>query len=195
MSGSLRVWQRGLVQGVTLHFRHAGRELGDIVLNWNAEDPSFLVTDLGSGLERLRWTITRSCWSEVVYGRWTAAVDPAGLDALRTTVLLLACGVTPASRGPGSAIRRLLRVIPPDWAIFGLSAYARTACAYWNLTAPVTRTWSEVTTRLERELSPGSSADVEPAREQLRRATADSRFTVDRSPPHLACRAAPPQCG
>jgi hypothetical protein len=153
--GTLRIWRREPVQGITMRYRHAGLELGDIVVIWNADDPTYLVTDLGSGLERLRWAIARTCWREVVHGRWADFINPTVLDALRAAVLLVACGVAPAARGPGSAVRRLLHSIPPDAAAFGLSAAVRRAHQFWSLTAPIVHSWPEVTYRIEQEVLTG----------------------------------------
>ncbi len=63
--GQLRIWRRDPVAGITLRYRHAGLSLGDIVLVWNAADPTYLATDLGTGLERLRWVICREPWPEI----------------------------------------------------------------------------------------------------------------------------------
>jgi hypothetical protein len=147
--GNLRVWQRGPVEGITLRYRHAGLELGDIVLLWNARDPSYMVADLGTGLERLRWIISRWAWLDVVHGRLAHVVDPDVLDALRTAVLLIGSGITPAAHGPGSAVRRLLRLIPQDIAPLGLSSAVREFHSYWALTMTDMSPWAEVTCRME----------------------------------------------
>jgi hypothetical protein len=52
--GDTTPWQRREVEGITLHIRHLDLPIGDLVLLWNTGDPSFMATDLGSGLERLR---------------------------------------------------------------------------------------------------------------------------------------------
>jgi len=147
--GNLGVWRRGTVDGITLHFRHAGLELGDIVLLWNAEDPSYMVTDLGTGLERLRWTIARRPWPNLIHGSLAKCADPDVLDALRTAVLLIGSGITPAARGPGSAVNRALRLITPDVAPLGVGAAVRVFHRYWSLTATHISAWPEVACRME----------------------------------------------
>lgn len=149
--GNLGVWQRGPVEGITLRFRHAGLELGDVVLLWNAEDPSYMVTDLGTGLERLRWTITRWSWRELIHGDLARWADPDVLDAMRTAVLLIGSGIAPAARGPGSAVKRVLRLITPDVAPFGVSAAARAFHDYWSLTSSDMSPWPEVAYRMEQD--------------------------------------------
>jgi hypothetical protein len=134
---------------VTLRYQHGRLELGDIVLLWNAEDPSYVVTDLGTGLERLRWAIGRDPWPELVHGRHAAIIGPEVLDAIRTTVLLLACGIAPGPRGPGSAVRRLLRLIPRDFVLTGLSGPVRAAHRYWTLSIAVVMGWPDVVTQME----------------------------------------------
>jgi len=126
------------VEGITLRYRHAGLELGDIVLLWNAGDPSYMVADLGTGLERLRWVISRAAWLDLVHGRLAHVVDPDVLDALRTTVLLLGSGIAPTARGPGSAVR------------LGLSTAVREFHGYWALTTTDISPWAEVVCRMER---------------------------------------------
>jgi hypothetical protein len=150
--GSLRVWRRDGVRGVTLRYRHAGTDLGDIVMLWNAADPSHLVTDLGAGLERLRWTITRRSWPEVVFGSWAHVAPLDQLDALRTAVLLVGSGILPSARGAGSATRRVLRDVPGEAARFGLSTAVRAAYRFWSLTAVDLLPWPEITSRVEREV-------------------------------------------
>jgi hypothetical protein len=149
--GDLRVWQRGPVEGITLRYRHAGLELGDIVLLWNAEDPSYVVTDLGTGLERLRWAISRGHWPDLVHGPLARTVDHDVLDALRTAVLLIGSGIAPGSRGPGSAVRRLLRLIPRDLAVIGLSHAVRAAHRYWTLTVPGIPPWPHIAEQLDQQ--------------------------------------------
>lgn len=147
--GSLQVWERPPVAGVTLRFRHAGLELGDIVLLWNQHDPSYLVTDLGTGLERLRWAIGRASWAEVIHGRPGQIASPDLLDAIRTAVLLIGSGVDPAARGPGSAARRVLKLIENAGSFSGLHRSIRSAHSYWQRTTPGLRPWPEIATRVE----------------------------------------------
>lgn len=149
--GSTTVWQRREVQGITLHITHAGVEIGDIALLWNAGSPSLLATDLGSGLERLRWAITRKAWPLVVHGSLTERADPAVLDSIRAATLIAANGIQPGDRGPGGALRRLARSIPAASAALGLSVAVRSAYAYWSLTTRPQLPWPDVCQVLERE--------------------------------------------
>lgn len=80
-TGSLSIWHRAPVCGITLRFQHGELTFGDAVLLWNADAPAFLATDIGSGLERLRWALTRRPWPEVVYGALAGQVDCRVLDA------------------------------------------------------------------------------------------------------------------
>jgi hypothetical protein len=153
--GRLHVWRRGPVEGVTLRYRHAGAELGDLVLLRNAENPDYLATDLGTGLERLRWIITRRSWHETVFGPWdTMPIDQ--IDAHRTAVLLVGAGIAPASRGPGSAVRAVLRAVPHDAAAFGLSRAVRAFHQYWSLTATGLAPWPAITEIIEEEVLRGA---------------------------------------
>jgi hypothetical protein len=152
--GNLRVWRRGPVDGITLRYRHAGLELGDIVLLWNVEDPSYMAADLGTGLERLRWTITGWPWWNLVHGHLAKSADPDVLDAVRTAVLLIGSGIAPAARGPGSAVKRVLRLITPDIAPLGFSAATRAFHEYWSLTTSNMLPWSEIACRLEQNIGP-----------------------------------------
>jgi hypothetical protein len=111
---------------------------------WNASSPWLMATDLGSGLERLRWAITRSAWPLVVHGSLTERADPAVLDSIRAATLIAANGIQPSDRGPGSALRRLARSIPAASAGLGLSGAVRSAYAYWSLTCPPQLPWPDV---------------------------------------------------
>ena len=149
--GNVTAWQRREVQGITLRVTHDGLEIGDIVLLWNANSPRLMAADLGSGLERLRWAITRNAWPFVVHGPLTERTDPAVLDSIRAATLIAANGIQPSDRGPGSALRRLARSIPPASAALGLSVAVRSAYAYWSLTSPPQVPWPDVCQILERE--------------------------------------------
>jgi hypothetical protein len=46
---------RGLSSGVVLSFHHSALKIGDAVLLRNYDNSTFMATDIGSGLERLRW--------------------------------------------------------------------------------------------------------------------------------------------
>ena len=149
VAGSQQVWRRGPVSGVTLHFSHADLPLGDHVLLWNAEHPEHLATDLGSGLERLRWTIGRSSWGQTVHGTYAGSVSPAVLDAVRTSVLLLGSGVVPSAQGAGSALRRLLRL--GSNPLPGLGLFVRASYRFWSLMARPTAPWPDLLCAIERE--------------------------------------------
>ncbi|MBV6701952.1 hypothetical protein [Kitasatospora aureofaciens] len=151
--GRNAVWRRREVCGFTVHFRHLDLPIGDIVLLWNAEDPSCMAVDLGSGLERLAWARTRQPWWEMVLGRFaTPGAAPDTLDAIRTATLLVGSGISPAARGAGSVLRRLLACVPEDAAPLGVSALVRTSHGYWNLTSPMAVPWPEVASVIEREI-------------------------------------------
>jgi len=149
--GHTTPWQRREVQGITLRVTHDGLEIGDIVLLWNANSPWLMATDLGSGLERLRWAITRNAWPSVVHGPLTDRADPAVLDIIRAATLIAANGIQPSDRGPGSALRRLAGSIPAASAALGLSAAVRSAYAYWSLTSSPQLPWPDVCQVLEGE--------------------------------------------
>jgi hypothetical protein len=149
--GATTPWQRREIEGITLRIAHDGLEIGDIVLLWNASSPWLMATDLGSGLERLRWASTRDAWPLVVHGSLTERADPAVLDIIRAATLIAAQGIPPSDRGPGNALRRLARSIPAASAALGLSAAVRSAYAYWSLTSPLQLPWPEVCRVLERE--------------------------------------------
>jgi hypothetical protein len=149
--GGTTPWQRREIRGITLRITHDGLEIGDIVLLWNASSPWLMATDLGSGLERLRWAITRDAWPLVVHGSLAERADPAVLDIVRVATLIAANGIQPSDRGPGSALRRLARSIPAASAALGLSAAVRSAYAYWSLTSLPQLPWPDVCQLLERE--------------------------------------------
>lgn len=145
----LAVWQRGPVTRITIHVSHAGLAIGDIVLIWNQAEPQILVTDLGSGLERLAWSLTRPDWQTLVHGE--VACLPRGLDPIRTATLILGSGIQPAGQRPGSGPRLLIRAIPPQLIMSGVSRLVRNAYAYWNLTTTLTTPRPEVARRIEFE--------------------------------------------
>lgn len=150
--GPLTVWHRPPVSGITLRFRHLDLETGDLVLVWNDADPCLTISDLGSGLERLGWAISRTPWSRLTFGALAARTSPAVLDALRTGTLIAGSGIAPAPRGPGGALRRLMRVVPTELAAFGLSRVVRTSYAYWAMFTPLTVPWHETARILENEV-------------------------------------------
>ncbi|MEV5543290.1 hypothetical protein AB0L13_41365 [Saccharopolyspora shandongensis] len=151
ISGSLAVWRRAPVAGITLRFHHEGRELGDAVLLWNSEDPSKLASDIGSGLERLAWLLTHRTWAKVVYDTLAEQADIRVLDAVRTATLIVGTGIGPASRGPGSAVRRLLRNEAERIGGLGVSRIVRWAHTYWSGIVPLPVPWPEVCRILDTE--------------------------------------------
>jgi hypothetical protein len=153
LSGDLKVWHRREVSGVTLRFHHAGLELGDIVLLWNADDPQRMAVDLGSGLERLAWARTRLSWTELAHGRFNRHATSETLDAVRSATLLLGHGIASSSRGAGAAVRRLVQAIPADTAPFGFSLLCRSYHRYWETFAPMKLGWPQVTRLLEHEVA------------------------------------------
>jgi len=153
IAGNVTPWTRAQVNGITLHISHAGLPIGDIVLLWNAADPSHLVTDLGSGLERLRWALARSNWQQLIHGP-LAGTKPSTLDAIRTATLVIGSGIRPGPQGRGSALRRLLRSMPATDATLGVSRAVRQAHRFWSLTAPALSPWHEVTRQIEEEIDP-----------------------------------------
>jgi hypothetical protein len=151
ITGHLASWQRPPVAGITLWFRHEELTLGDAVLLWNRDDPSRLATDIGSGLERLAWALTRRSWPETLYGSLAAHADIAALDAIRTATLIVGAGIHPGPRGPGSLVRRLLRQVPDSTGSWGLSRVVRWAHAYWSQMAPLPVPWPQICQTLETE--------------------------------------------
>ena len=164
ITGSTAAWQRREVQGITLHISHAGLPIADLVLLWNADDPSIMVTDLGSGLERLRWAITRGDWPGLIHGPLAGHASPDVLDAIRTATLIAGHGIKPANRGCGDTLRKLARSIPADIARFGLSAAVRNAARYWSLTSAMELGWPQITQIIESE-----TLSASPARHSLTR--------------------------
>ncbi len=151
ITGRMTAWQRPPVAGITLRFRHDELTLGDAVLLWNHEDTSCLATDIGSGLERLAWALTRRSWPETLYGNLAAQADLNVLDAVRTATLIVGSGITPASRGPGSLVRRLMRQVAGGRSSLGLSRVVRWAHGYWNHVTPLPVPWPHVCQILDAE--------------------------------------------
>lgn len=162
ISGRLAVWQRAPVSGITLQFHHEDRELGDAVLLWNHEDPSQLATDIGSGLERLAWLLTCQNWDKVVFGALAEQAAPRVLDAMRTATLIIGTGTRPAARGPGSAVRRLLRLENERIDGLGFSRIVRRAHAYWNRIAPLPLPWPQVCQIVDEETLDHSASGETP---------------------------------
>ncbi|MFD4242614.1 hypothetical protein ACFWP3_13585 [Streptomyces sp. NPDC058525] len=150
--GTLTPWRRREVAGITLHFRHLGLSIGDIVLLWNVGDPTRMAVDLGTGLERLAWARTQQHWHDLIYGRFADAAPPWMLDAIRTATLLLGHGINPAPRGAGGVTRRVIGTIDPDVAQLGVSAIVREAFAYWSLFSVLRVPWPTIARLIEEEL-------------------------------------------
>ncbi|MFJ8435148.1 hypothetical protein ACIQ9P_28010 [Kitasatospora sp. NPDC094019] len=151
--GRNAVWQRREVCGLTVHFRHLDLPIGDIVLLWNAADPSCMAVDLGSGLERLAWARTRRPWWELAVGHFaTSGVATDVLDSVRTATLLVGNGIAPAARGAGGVLRRILSAVPVDAAPLGVSTLVRASHGFWSLTSPMALPWPEVDFVIEREI-------------------------------------------
>ncbi|MGW2698546.1 hypothetical protein [Streptomyces sp. NPDC001340] len=147
--GNLKIWRRRQVEGITLRYDHAGLPLGDIVLLWNREDPTYMAVDLGTALERLAWVRSRRPWHELIHGRLAETTPPATLDALRTATLLFGEGIVPAVRGAGGVARRVTDFLPRGDFILGMSTAVRSGHAYWaNFTSPK-MPWPEVVRRLD----------------------------------------------
>ena len=151
IGGDLTVWHRPPVSGTTLRFWHDDLELGDAVLLWNTAEPDLLATDIGSGLERLRWALTRQPWPNILYGDLSTAADHATLDAVRAATLIVGSGIVPAARGPGSAVRRLLRGGNGRSGGLGFSRVVRSAHHYWSLLEPLPVPWPEVCRLIDAE--------------------------------------------
>ncbi len=149
MHGDLRVWRRGPVEGITLFIDCDGTSVGDAVLLWHGADPSLMATDLGSGLERLRWVISGQRWPTLIHSTLASHADTDTLDAVRTATLLLMSGVRPAARGPGAAVRRVARYVPPHLAALGLSRAVRVYHAYWTEVGVRGIGWPHVCSLLE----------------------------------------------
>ncbi|MQA10177.1 MAG: hypothetical protein GEU98_16815 [Pseudonocardiaceae bacterium] len=162
ISGSLAVWHRTPVAGITLKLHHDGRELGDAVLLWNQENPAKLATDIGSGLERSAWLLTAQTWAQVVYGKLAEQIDVRVLDAVRTATLIVGTGTCPAPRGPGNALRRLLRPETERIGGLGLSRVVRWAHAYWSGIQPLSVPWPEVCRILDTEIYDQSGGEETP---------------------------------
>jgi hypothetical protein len=106
ITGNLTVWQRQMVSGITLHMSCDGISFADAVMLWHTSNPRRLATDLGSGLERLRWLLSSATWAETTFGTHAERFDVDVLDAVRTATLLIMAGIRPGGHGAGSALRR-----------------------------------------------------------------------------------------
>lgn len=130
--GTLDVWTRRNVRGITLRFAYADTTIGDAVLLWNTNRPRHMASDIGSGLERLRWIQTGHSWPEAAFGDHAGDWPLELLDAARTATLLIDGGIRPGTRGPSGALNRVLDQIPRQIATAGLSRLVRDAYTYWG---------------------------------------------------------------
>lgn len=139
--GTPDIWERGNVRGITLRFTYTGITIGDAVLLWNSARPTFLASDTGFGLERIRWIQTGQDWAETAFGDhahdWPADV----LDAVRTAALLIDAGVRPGPRGPAHTLAKLIYRIPRRIASAGLSRLVRDAYSYWETSSRMNGSW------------------------------------------------------
>lgn len=147
--GDLSVWTRREVSGITLRFRHLDLTLGDLVLLWNTDDPTYMAVDLGSGLERLAWALTRSEWRTLIFGHLAPRSTSADLDAIRTATLLLGSGITASSRGAGNSTHRILRSLTREAVGLGVSATVREFHQYWSLAGQLRTPWPNITCAIE----------------------------------------------
>jgi hypothetical protein len=147
--GDLAVWKRGPVSGITLFCDCDGLAMSDAVLLWHTADPSHMASDIGSGLERLRWLLSTRSWAVTVFGdsgyQWSLDV----LDALRAATLLVMSGIHPGPRGAGHGLRRILAHIPPSLAAPGLGRLVRKQHAYWAALGIAGPDWPQVSTAIE----------------------------------------------
>ncbi|GLW01264.1 MULTISPECIES: hypothetical protein [Streptomyces] len=150
--GTVAPWRRREVAGITLHFRHLDLGLGDIVLLWNADDPTRMAVDLGTGLERLAWARTQQTWQELIYGRFAGAAPPTTLDAIRTATLLLGNGIYPAPHGAGGIARRVIGTIDSGAVCLGTSSVVREAYDYWSLFSVLRAPWPQIARAIEEEV-------------------------------------------
>ncbi|MEC3994904.1 hypothetical protein VSR01_15745 [Actinacidiphila sp. DG2A-62] len=127
-----------------------------MVLLWNAAHPDRLVLDLGTSLERLAWTRSRTSWTHLVFGALADAAPLGVLDALRTATLLLGSGIAPSARGPGNITRRILQHIPSEAAALGVSRAVRHFHQYWRHTSDVAVNWPEIAAQLDDFLGAGT---------------------------------------
>lgn len=152
IAGSLSVWQRATVGGITLHMSCDGLGFADAVLLWHTANRRYLATDLGSGLERLRWLLSPLPWAETVFGADAEHFDTELLDAIRTATLLTMAGIRPSGRGVGGTVRRVARRIPITLAAGGLGRLVRSQRAYWTTFGVAGPPWPQLTEILEAEV-------------------------------------------
>lgn len=152
LHGDLAVWTRETVAGITIGIDADGVGLGDAVLLWNIDKPEVMASDLGSGLERLRWILTAESWAQSTFGSLAEQWDWHVLDALRAAILLAMVGIRPAPRGAGSALRRVLRDLPEERVSAGISRLVRVERAYWTDVGMAGLSWPAVCEIVEQEV-------------------------------------------
>ncbi len=166
--GSLEVWHRPPVAGLTLLIDCDGRGLGDAVMLWNDSDPTFMATDLGSGLERLCWYLAGDTWPRAAFGHLADSHDLPLLDVTRTATLLIMAGIRAGHRGAGWALRTVAQSIDPHLASTGLSRLIREHHRYWAALGVSGPPWPQVTSYLEEEVlrprRPFAGAAIHPGR-------------------------------
>jgi hypothetical protein len=149
IGGDLAVWQRGPVSGITLFCECDGTGISDAVLLWHTADPRYLASDIGSGLERLRWLLSRQSWATTTFGDsaryWSADL----LDAVRTATLLAMSGIRSGPRGAGYGLRRVLGRIPASMAASGLGRLVRQQHGYWSALGVTGPDWPHVSSAIE----------------------------------------------
>lgn len=150
--GDLAVWSRGPVSGLTLHITAGGLGFADSVLLWHAADPTHMATDLGSGLERLRWRLSGRSWAETVFGDQAGQFSVDLLDAVRAGTLLAMAGIRPTASGPGGALRRIAQRIPAEMAASGLGRLVAAQRRYWSNVGMCGPDWPQLAGVLEREV-------------------------------------------
>ncbi|MEV6602810.1 hypothetical protein [Kutzneria sp. NPDC051319] len=152
IQGDLVCWQRGPVSGITWFITCDSAVFADAVLLWHNDNPLSMATDIGSGLERIRWILSRANWAETTFGPAARRFDTELLDAVRTATLLVMAGIRPSASGTGSALRRVLRSIPSDMAAAGLGRLVRAQRAYWTAIGMTGPDWPQLATLVEDEV-------------------------------------------
>jgi len=97
-----------------LRINYKGLPIGDA--NFIASFPQldrdpFTVSDIGFGLERIRWIMAGGSFWKGIYSSDTADVDIPTLDAYNTIALLTGCGVTPSHNEAGYRLRKLSKQV------------------------------------------------------------------------------------
>lgn len=152
ITGRLETWDRSSVSGITLHIAADGVGFADAVLLWHSVNPSFMATDLGTGLERILWLESGSEWGQTVFGHLAAQFDLDLLDAVRTATLLTMAGIRPSSRGAGAGLRRICQRIPAEIASSGLGRLVATQRTYWAEMGLAGAPWPQLANVIEDEV-------------------------------------------